>query len=87
MNIRKQAVFKAREGGGSGGPEDARSRRSVALRLLLRRAAKVVDGHLSFTNKKHHLRLRKDSSLRLGGPPHPASGLSKKETKQCECRQ
>jgi len=52
MNIRKQAVFIARVYGGSGGPEDARSRRSVALRLLLRRAAKVVDGHLSFTNKK-----------------------------------
>jgi len=67
MNIRKPAVFIARVCGGSGGPEDARSRRSVALRLLLRRAAKVVDGHLSFTNKKHHLRLRKDSSLRLGG--------------------
>jgi hypothetical protein len=58
MNIRKQAVFIARVYGGSGGPEDARSRRSVALRLLPRRTrfrvpvGLVVLGHLSFTNKK-----------------------------------
>lgn len=59
MNIRKQADFIARARGGSVGREDARSRRSVALRLLLRRprfrvkVGLVALGHLSFNNKNN----------------------------------